>query len=100
MGRKSGRAGKLCHPRVTAQGHQVGAVVCVHAKGMKEPWCPIASDSEATAAVLVNHYAKRRTIEPSFGDTKDLRLRPIDSFVELTNVHRHLPLYVRADAPS
>lgn len=48
-------------------------MVCVHAKAMKEPWCLAASDPEATAAVLVNHYAKRWTIEPSFRDTKDLR---------------------------
>ena len=34
---KGGRARKLRHARVTAQGGQVGAVVCVHAKGMKEP---------------------------------------------------------------
>jgi hypothetical protein len=32
---KGGRARKLRHARVTAQGRQVGAVVCVHAKGMK-----------------------------------------------------------------
>jgi hypothetical protein len=32
-----------------------------------------ASDPQATAAVLVNHYAKRWTIEPSLRDTKDLR---------------------------
>ena len=70
---KGGRARKLRHARVTAQGRQVGAVVCVHAKGMKEPWCLAASDPEATAAVLVNHYAKRWTIEPAFRDTKDLR---------------------------
>ena len=70
---KGGRARKLCDARVTAQGRQVGAVICVHAKGMKEPWCLAASDPEATAAVLVNHYAKRWTIEPSFRDTKDLR---------------------------
>ena len=70
---KGGRARKLYHARVTAQGRQVGAVVCVHAKGMKEPWCLAASDPEATAAVLVNHYAKRWTIEPGFRDTKDLR---------------------------
>ena len=56
---KSGRARKLRLARVTAQGQQVGAVVCVHAQGMKEPWCLAASDPEATAAVLVNHYAKR-----------------------------------------
>ena len=70
---KGGRARKLRDARVTAQGRQVGAVVCVHAKGMKEPWCLAASDPEATAAVLVNHYSKRWTIEPGFRDTKDLR---------------------------
>ncbi len=70
---KGGRARKLRDARVTAQGRQVGAVVCVHAKAIKEPWCLAASDPEATAAVLVNHYAKRWTIEPGFRDTKDLR---------------------------
>ena len=70
---KGGRARKLRDARVTAQGRQVGAVVCVHAKGMKEPWCLATSDPEATAAVLVNHYARRWTIEPAFRDTKDLR---------------------------
>ncbi len=70
---KGGRARKLRDARVTAQGRQVGAVVCVQAKGMKEPWCLAASDPEAKAAALVNHYAKRWTIEPSFRDTKDPR---------------------------
>ena len=70
---KGGPARKLRGARVTAQGQQVGAVVCVHAKGMKEPWCLAASNPEATAATLVNHYAKRWTIEPQFRDTKDLR---------------------------
>ena len=60
--------------KVTAtDGYRVGAVVCVHAKAMKEPWCLAASDAEAPTAMLVNHYAKRWTIEPSFRDTKDLR---------------------------
>jgi Transposase DDE domain len=70
---KSGRARKLRDARVTAQGQQVGAVVCVHAKGMKECWCLAASGPQASAAELVNHYAKRWTIEPHFRDTKDLR---------------------------
>jgi hypothetical protein len=68
-----GRARKLRDARVTAKGRQVGAVVCVQAKGMKEPWCLASSDREATAATLVNHYAKRWTIEPQFRDTKDLQ---------------------------
>ena len=70
---KGGRARKLRDARVTAKGQQVGAVVCVHAKDMKEPWCLATSEREATAATLINHYAKRWTIEPQFRDTKDLR---------------------------
>jgi hypothetical protein len=70
---KGGRARKLPDARVTAKGQQVGAVVCVHAKGMKEPWCLATSERDATAATLVNHYARRWTIEPQFRDTKDLR---------------------------
>lgn len=70
---KGGRATKLLDARVTAHGRQVGAVVCVHAKDMKEPWCLATSERDATAATLINHYAKRWTIEPQFRDTKDLR---------------------------
>ena len=70
---KGGRARKLRGARVTAKEQPVGAVVCVHAKGMKEPWCLAASDPDAPAAELVNHYARRWTIEPQFRDTKDLR---------------------------
>lgn len=70
---KAGRARKLANARVTAKGQTVGAVVCVHAQGMKDPWCLAASDPEAKAATLINHYACRWTIEPQFRDTKDLR---------------------------
>jgi DDE family transposase len=70
---KGGRARKLRDARVTAQGRQVGAVVCVQAKGMKAAWCLAVSDPEVKTAELVNHYARRWTIEPSFRDTKDLR---------------------------
>ena len=70
---KNGRARKLRDARVAAKGQQVGAVVCVHAKGMKEPWCLATSQKDATAAALINHYARRWTIEPQFRDTKDLQ---------------------------
>ena len=70
---KGGRPRKLLDARVTTQGRQVGAVVCVHARDMKEPWCLASSERNATAATLVNHYARRWTIEPQFRDTKDLR---------------------------
>ena len=71
---RSGRARKLRGARVTASHpYSVGAVVCVHARDMKEPWCLAASDAEAPAGTLIKQYAKRWTIEPSFRDTKDLR---------------------------
>jgi len=71
---KSGRARKLRDARVTAShGYKIGAVVCVHAKAMKEPWCLAASNAEVSSTMLVNYYAKRWTIEPNFRDIKDLR---------------------------
>jgi len=70
---QGGRARKLADARVTARGQPVGAVVCVHAKDMTEPWCLASSERNATAATLINHYARRWTIEPAFRDTKDLR---------------------------
>jgi Transposase DDE domain len=70
---KGGRARKLRDAEITAAGQRVGAVVCVQAKDMKEPWCLAASNAEATTREIVNHYAKRWTIEPGFRDTKDLR---------------------------
>ena len=48
-------------------------MVCVHARDMKEPWCLATSNAEAPAGTLIQHDARRWTIEPSFRDTKDLR---------------------------
>jgi hypothetical protein len=71
---KSGRARKLRGAQVTAShAYKVGAVTCVQAKAMKEPWCLAVSNAEASTAMQVNYYAKRWTIEPNFRDTKDLR---------------------------
>ncbi len=70
---KGGRAVKLSGAALTASEHPVGAVVCVHAKDMKEPWCLASSLGDATAREIVDAYAKRWTIEPSFRDVKDLR---------------------------
>jgi len=46
---KAGRARKLRDAEVTAARHRVGAVVCVHAKNMKDAWCLAASNGAATA---------------------------------------------------
>jgi len=70
---KAGRARMLRDVELTAARCKVPAVVCVHAKDMKEPWCIATSLRDAAAREIVNHYSKRWTIEPSFRDTKDLR---------------------------
>lgn len=68
-----GRARILRDVELTAARRSVPAVVCVHAKGMKEPWCIAASHRDDSAREIVNHYAKRWSIEPGFRDEKDLR---------------------------
>jgi hypothetical protein len=70
---KGGRARKLRDAEITAARHKVGAVVCVKAVGMKEPWHLAASDGSLSAPQIIKLYAKRWTIEPSFRDSKDLR---------------------------
>ena len=68
-----GRARTLRNASVTAESYQVGTVVCVHAKDMKEPWCLAASTTTDTAKQLMTTYGKRWGIESGFRDTKDLR---------------------------
>ena len=70
---EGGRAVKLSGAMVTAAEHPVGAVVCVNAKDMKEPWCLATSLGGATGREIIDAYAKRWTIEPSFRDAKDIR---------------------------
>jgi Transposase DDE domain len=70
---KGGRARILRGAAVTADEYRVGAVVSVHAKGMKEPWCLATSRNDETTKDLLNTYAKRWSIECSFRDDKDPR---------------------------
>ena len=70
---RAGRARVLRGGAVTADCYAVGTVVCVHARGMKEPWCLAASSPDADARSLIKLYAKRWGIECAFRDTKDLR---------------------------
>ena len=71
---RSGRAKTLRGVRLT-DSHQypVATVVCVKDKGMKDPWCLVASDPAATASTLKAYYGQRWGIEASFRDIKDLR---------------------------
>ena len=72
VGRRGGKATTLRQAAVTLDQYVVPTVVCVQAKGMKEPWCLASSATTATGAELVKLYAKRWSIETSFRDTKDL----------------------------
>ncbi|WP_087575690.1 IS4 family transposase [Sphingobium sp. CFD-2] len=69
----SGRARLLREATVTAQGCPVGAVMCVHARDMKEPWCLATSLTTVTAKTLIDLYSRRWGIECSFRDAKDWR---------------------------
>jgi hypothetical protein len=68
---QGGRARKLRDAAITEAQCPVGAAVCVHAKGMKEPWCLVTGSRDAPQ--IIKLYSKRWTVEPSFRDTKDLR---------------------------
>jgi hypothetical protein len=52
---KGGQARKLPAASVTAGGREVGAVVCVRAKDMKEAWCLATSHAEASAREIINY---------------------------------------------
>lgn len=69
-----GRARTLRRARLTDRhDYPVETVVCVRDKGMKEPWCLVASDPAVSAKTLKSYYAQRWGIEASFRDIKDLR---------------------------
>jgi hypothetical protein len=68
-----GRARVLCGAVVTAERYQVGTVLCVRDKDMKQAWCLASSRADATASALKRLYGKRWGIECGFRDTKDLR---------------------------
>ena len=69
----NGRSLLLRGARVTKKGRELGAVVCLKAKGMKEAWRLATSYADKSAAEIVDLYSKRFTIEESFRDLKNLR---------------------------
>ena len=67
---KGGRARKLPDAEISAARQKVGAVVCVKAAGMKEPWHLAASDGSLSAPQIIKLYSKRWTIETALGELK------------------------------
>ena len=68
-----GRARVLRGAFVTADRYQVGTVLCVQDKEMKQAWCLATSSTSATSRVLMSLYGKRWGIECGLRDTKDSR---------------------------
>jgi Transposase DDE domain len=85
---QDGRARKLRDATVTKAQCPVGAVVCVHAKDMKEPWCLVTGNGDATAPQIIALYSKRWRVEPSFRDTKDPRFGMGLSSVHISDPQR------------
>ena len=69
---ESGRARLLKDMAVTADCYVLPAVVVVHDKRMKDPWCLATNRSDLKASEIVKLYGKRFTIEETFRDTKDI----------------------------
>jgi len=67
-----GRATALRGALVTAERYQVGTVVCVRDKDMKQAWCLATNLTDTTASFLKALYGTRWGIECGFRDTKDL----------------------------
>lgn len=67
---EDGSARRLDNARVTHRRYQVGAVVCVHDKKMKEAWC-LATSRSGSADEAVGLYGRRFTTEETFRDEKD-----------------------------
>jgi len=68
-----GRARVLRGAWVTADRYQVGTVLCVQDKEMKQAWCLAASSTSATSRALMRLYGKRWGIESGLRDAKDPR---------------------------
>lgn len=69
----SGKARLLPGARVTGRETEIGGVVVVHDKKMKEPWCLAIRLPSPSAREAVKLYGTRFRIEETFRDTKDSR---------------------------
>lgn len=69
----NGRVTTLRRARVTREGFELGAFVCVKAKAMKDAWLLATSYSEKAGSEIVSLYGRRFTIEETFRDLKSAR---------------------------
>lgn len=69
----NGHAKTLRGATVTHEKVHVPTVVCIKAKGMKDPWCLAMGSSSRKGSDGVKLYGKRFTPEENFRDIKDIR---------------------------
>jgi len=69
----NGKIRQIRGAKVTKDRYELDLVVCVKARGMKEPWCLAVRGAAITGATAVKLYGRRFTIEETFRDTKDRR---------------------------
>lgn len=69
---KNGRSRTLRNAKLTSQEQNISTAVCVQAKGMKDAWCLVTSNSALSSTEIIRWYAKRWGIEPQFRDSKDI----------------------------
>lgn len=84
----NGRIRVLPGALVTAKRIKVGAVVCVKARKMKEPWCLATSEADLAGPMVVKQYGRRFTIEERFRESKDLRFGFGLSSVHIASIER------------
>ena len=94
---QGGRARKLRGAKVTADLCEVGAVICVKGKDMKEVWCLATNDKLAHAKEIIKTYALRWKIEPEFRNVKDLHFGMGMSSIKISDpVRRDRHLFLSA----
>src|SRR6185436_6205861 len=81
-------ARKLASPKVTADRTEIGAVVVVKDKRMKDSWCLASSLGDLSAGEIVKLYGRRFTIEETFRDQKDLHFGMGLSATHIRNADR------------
>lgn len=69
----NGKIRQIRGAKVTKERYELDSVVCVKARGMKEPWCLAVRGAVIKGATAVKLYGRRFTIEETFRDTKDPR---------------------------
>jgi hypothetical protein len=93
---RNGRMRVMRNVRLTAREFPVATVVCVHAKGMKDPWCLASSDPKCNGPSLIKYYSKRFSIEEMFRDIKDLRYGMGMSWNSITDPDRRDRMFLVA----